>query len=490
MQLLVGLIITCWVSLAFANDITSHSFFSVPAPFMSGSPEKEMLFGLERHDVTEDGKGFSFQAVPLGGASNDPRSLARFLLPFRKSCLVVTEDGSPASNFRDIAASHLNIATINDTFNSVICFKPSWQFAGIGFTYRQRLTCTSQGTTGWWLELSAPVLQVKTSMGLTEQILDDGGGVVNVIGLNNQPRVPNAFTAFKQTGWLFGRINGEQVMVETGIGDIEFKIGLNTVVVDTWYSRSYLGVLFPTGNKPRGRRVFEPIVGSNHHYGILYGTSLGILFWQHKQHRFDLIIDFASRYLFGNCQVRLFDLVDKQWSRYMETYASLAEAQVAEQTGNINSGTSGNNVFVQCVRVHPRFVGFVTSRFSYTGNCWMLEVASSLFARQAELVDINWRKRPALKNVAGLGETTTARTIKDDFACVTVPAENYTPIKSGILNLESAAHPAIVAHILSATLGYKTSKGGFTGIGGSYEFAFTNASMARWQVWGKLGFAF
>ena len=490
MQILIGLLVACWVTLAYANDVASHTFFSVAPLFISGSPEKEMLFGLERHDTTEDGKGFSFQLVPLGGASNDPKALAHFLLPFSKSCLVVAEDGATSSYFRDVSARHLNIETLNDTFASVICFNPTWKAAGLGFTYRQRLTCTSNGTTGWWLEVSAPVLRIKTNMGLTEQVLNDGGGVAPVVGLNNEPRVATALEAFIQPGWAFGKIDGDNPMEKVGVGDVELKLGLNTVIHNAWYSRSYVGVLLPTGNKPHGIRVFEPIVGSNHHYGFLYGTSLGIYWWKHNDHRFDLIVDFASRYLFTNCQLRLFDLVDKQWGRYMETYRSLAEAQGAQDAMNINSGTSGNNVFAQCVRVHPRFLGFVTTRVSYTYHCWMVEVASSLFARQSELIDINWKKRPALKHVSGLGNSTAARTIRAEFDCVLVPPDDYVPLKISALELESAAHPAIVAHILSATVGYRAERGGFIGLGGSYEFAFSNTSMSRWLVWGKLGIAF
>lgn len=490
MHIVIGIILACWATLSFANDVTSHTFFSVPPPFISGSPEKEMIFGLEHHDVTEDGKGVSFQMVPLGGASTDPKALVHFFLPFGKSCVVVAEDSSAAAQVRDVAARHLNIETVNDTFNSVVCFNPSWKVAGIGFTYRQRLTCSCHGGTGWWLEISAPVLRVKTNMELQEEIINDGGGVADVIGLDNTPRVANATLAFNQPGWKYGKIDSCESMERVGVADVELKLGYNTVVHGNWYSRSYIGVLLPTGNKPRGIKVFEPIVGSNHHLGILYGSSLGILFWQYEAHRFDLIIDMASRYLFSNHQLRLFDLEDKQWSRYMEVYKNLAEAQLAQQTLNVNSGTSGNNVFAQCLRVHPRFLGFVTTRISYTHGPWMVEASSSLFARQAELVDIDWKRRPALKHVSGLGNTTTARTIKDDFDCVVVDADNYTPIKSGQLNLESAAHPAIVAHILAATVGYKTNKGTFAGLGGSYEFAFSNTSMSRWLVWGKMGVAF
>ena len=63
-----------------------------------------------------------------------------------------------------------------------------------------------------------------------------------------------------------------------------------------------------------------------------------------------MFVDNDTRYLFSNHQVRSFDLIGKPWGRYMSTYKTSEEAAFAQTTLNENSGTSGINVFTQCVR--------------------------------------------------------------------------------------------------------------------------------------------
>ncbi len=66
---------------------------------------------------------------------------------------------------KDVEARNLNIETVNGatgdaaagSFNSRACFFASRSVFGVGFNYKQKLSCKKNGATGFWLEVALPV---------------------------------------------------------------------------------------------------------------------------------------------------------------------------------------------------------------------------------------------------------------------------------------------------------------------------------------------
>ncbi|MGC2310822.1 MAG: hypothetical protein WA432_04335 [Candidatus Babeliaceae bacterium] len=479
-------------------DVTSHSFFYIEPSYRSASPIKESFFRTVRVDLAENGWGGAFEVVPFGGKSTDGNEIARFFLPFGKSCIIVAEDNAPDAATRDVDARHLNIETLTDSFESQVCWCPRQTVIGAGFTFKQTLWRNCDDEAKVWFEVSFPVMRVSNSVGFKETIIGNntGGGAVNAIGLDNAPRVGTATQAFAQSNWNYGRVIAGTEMKKTGVADVELKLWYNSFLRECCHSSWFLGVIVPTGNRPCAKFVFEPIIGNNKHVGVEWGSSIGFdCIWSCGQHVLSWKLDTASRYLFRNHQFRSFDLEDKQWGRYMETYANQSDALAAAAASNADSGTSGINVFTERVRVTPRFAGDITTAFLYKYCHFVAEAGFNLFMRQAETVRPQCNDEPtaALKDVSGLGNTTIARTIRYEFADEVILPANYAPIPVSEHNYESAAHPAVISHTVYGTIGWDFDDCRIPtviGVGGSYDFTHANTALHRWLVWGKIGISY
>lgn len=510
----VALALGFTISLVQANDTTSHTFFFVRPPFQSAMPEKVALFRDDIMHEREEGWGGGVQAVVFGGRSVKGGELGRYFLPFGKTCLNVVEfknsTATPDSNLdpsRDVEARNFNIETVNadqdndlnNAFRSTICFCPRQEVVGVGLTWKQAITRDDDGWPCWWFEVNMPIYRVRNTMNLTEVVTQDGGGAVAANGLDDAPRVANMIQAFAQQSWQYGRILGDTNLKHTGVSDLELKLGWvnvhNRGDEKHCHWDSYVGLVFPTGNRPQGKFVFEPIVGSNKHFGIMYGSNYGFDFWECGNHKIEAEFNINGRYLFRNSQTRSFQLKDKSWSQYIAMYANKEDALIAFNTGNARSGTSGINILTKCVHVSPRFSLDYNSALVWSYCNWLGEVGYNFYGRHGERVELKkeWEPGPQVQDITGLGNTNIARNIRNNFPASFIPVTEYTPIVQSDLNLDSAAHPAVISNIIYASLGYNWNTRcypTFTALGGSYEFTHGNAALQRWLVWGKIGIAY
>ncbi len=466
----------------------SQTFLTVPPPFQSGSPMRESFIRMP-----VNGNLSFMQVVPFGGHSLSPESIAEFFLPSGKSALLVAEDLAPGSDMRDLAASHFNIKTKEGTFKSRLHFKASHQFAGVGLAYRQQLT------ERWWVEVGGPFVHVEQTFNFTEKIIDNGDGPVRELGLDNSPRVGCMTAAFKQSTWRFGKSDKRLKLSKDGFADLEVKAGYQARADEKIRLYGYAGFVFPTGNKPNAQFVFEPMVGNNQHYGVLYGSHIGLSAWCRGEHILSLAVDFQTRYLFSNHQLRSFDLKDKEFSRYIESYKNPEQAQQAFDTQDPNSGTSGINIFTKQVKVFPGLSLSFLSAFLYNYKRLEVEVGSYFYARQAEKVEIRWERLADVKDVAGRGQTNRARTMSEDFKKSAIPFvedeppfRGYTPLAGRNIDSFSPASPAFLSYTAYAALGYYVSDGDYPiliGLGASYEVPATRG-LSEWASWGKCSVQF
>lgn len=489
------------------NDVYSHTFFSVRSVFQTAFPEKETMFRVDRADKKYDGIGGAFEIVGLYSESTKSNDLAKFFLPFGKTCLNVMEfnpqvnsQAQDLNNAKDIEARHFNIQTVQGTFQSRISICPKQKVGGIGIAYRQTLwrDCETEDMK-LWLDVSFPVVKVTNQVILEEKVLNTGGGAIpGVIGLDGAPRVGTMRDAFKQTQMKYGRIDGKACS-RWGVADVEVKFGWGTLWGDCCHLDGYVGFVAPTGTKIDqnvAARVFAPVVGDNHHWGIIFGNYSYFDVWCHNEHAIRLAYNMNGRILFKNHQWRSFDLKQKDWGRYMEIYSSLAQAQAAANTENSSSGSFGINSFTQCLEVNPRYTVDTNAAFMYTHCHWSAEIGYNFYVRHAEEVKLcKFNPQVALKAINGNGFLQLARDIRHNYE-----ADNYTvdqfgnaQVKLSDIDLNSVSHPAVLANIIYASLGYDWNWCDFpffVGVGGSYEFSEVNTTLNRWMVWGKIGMSF
>ena len=84
------------------------------------------------------------------------------------------------------------------------------------------------------------------------------------------------------------------------------------------YVNGYVGVLAPTGNRPRARVMFEPIVGHNRHVGFAFGSLMSYDIFTDCDRALSWEVNLDSLYLFKGRETRSFDLKGHgPWSRYL-----------------------------------------------------------------------------------------------------------------------------------------------------------------------------
>jgi hypothetical protein len=465
-----------------ANNVTSKSFFSTLPVYQSYSPIHRSAINWPQR--SKKGKNNLFLNITgFGGASTNKTDLMKYFGINNKETLTITEDNTP-SNRSDILAWNFNIATTGANFKSTLKFEPKQKFSG--FAISGRLYVKEK----LWVEGIMPIVKVENNMNLTETVITPGGATRTTAGTflfdNTATYVGNMQEAFKQTGMKYGKINRKQN--KTGIADIEFKVGYDSILTEKCYWTMYGGLIVPTSNKPNAEYIFEPIYGNGQHAGFMLGNEFGYEVTKNDTYGIWVHGMIHGQYLFSNTQKRSFDLQGKPWGRYLSVYTS----STVLPTNNV---TWGINHLTQDVKVSPRSTRALSASFNikYKEKTY-LELGYAYTYRQAEEVALKekWSKTIGIANSTLVAaETATGRSIGHDINGSTDGA--YLPITESDLDLSSAAHPTVFSFTGYASITRKLHYHDFplvTALGASYEAGADNTTLKRWTVWGKLGGSF
>ena len=488
------------IARAECKDVFGHTFFYVRPVFQSFMPERITMFrdaATARCDeYAWDG---AFQFVGFGGRSTnrDGKELARFFFPCPKDELFVSTQDELT---RDIDAAQFFInyvdgGTAPGFFKSTIAIRPRQTFGGLGITWRQHLASRCACEKPWWFSVSGPILHVKNKVRLEESN-------VMMVGTPAANTPANMVAAFQGntllptgTTMAFGLINDEEKTSRTRLGDVEVKLGYEWINDECYHYSGYAGILIPAGNRPKGIKVFEPIIGHNFHFGFLLGAEMGFEVWGDCDRSFRIEYDIDARYFLSKTETRAFDLKNRGWSRYMRAYRD--QADVTSQTT-----VPGINIFTQPMKISPRWAVNLTTGFIYDHCNFRGEIGWNVYAHQAEKAKLDepWQEGPAiaqLNSLTGEGDGTVdllgniARQCSEGVNYVAT-GDNRTVIKVSDINLCSATMPAALSNLVYGSLGYRWDEWcypAFVGFGASYEWGAVNTVLDRWLVWLKLGFS-
>lgn len=474
--------------------------------------------------ASEDGIGGAFEAVVFGGRSTKKGELASYFLPGCSNTLTVREIPQAIDGVQqqDLLASNFGIFTNNGTpvtgtgingFASNLTFGARQSAIGLGLHYMQGFAFDCDRTKWWYVDVSMPITHVRNDFVVSESVQNTGGGVRS-FATTNTCTPANMTEAFKQDCWCFGKIDCGKKLQHTGVADIELKIGRQWHYGETCSFASYLGVLIPTSNKPKGHYVFEPIIGHGGSAGLMWGGLINYNMWNSCNDNWHLGWDLTwnSQYLFQTSQVRSFDLKNKPWSRYIAMYRDQAQAQEAANLCASNDATTrlqgatlftpGINILTRKVKVTPGFDFNITTAFNLRSDCgFFSELGFNFYARRAECVKLDcWTDGPAIPCATGCGETSPVRNITGNTLleaacdCVALPEYTNSYIRKSDIDISSAAHPAILVYMVHGSLGYEFHKECRVpmdvNFGAAYEFGDQVSVMKRWTLWGKYGIAF
>lgn len=117
---------------------------------------------------------------------------------------------------------------------------------------------------------------------------------------------------------LNARMNSSRLN-QTRLADIRVDFGYNPIRNEDYHFGAALYTSLPTGNRPEGEYLFDPIIGNGHHWELGGHTNAHYTFCQSEDraNKIILYLDAIISHLFSGRQKRTFDLQGKPFSRYM-----------------------------------------------------------------------------------------------------------------------------------------------------------------------------
>lgn len=328
---------------------------------MVGMTDKVNLYDMENMYITA--------AVTLEGTrSFNPESIAQCLFgPLNcndcasgcgDNCPSITVSGSRVPNRRpnDWLADYFGLST---TFQSKLFFKPNVSNFLLDFSLYAGL---DEFLTGLYVRVHAPIVTTRWDLNFTEQNIDTGlpqlgydegyfaPGPVPVNAL-----LTNAESFFSDQDFptLNGDVAFEPLLFskfertrqsKSSLAEIQMVLGYNFFQAEDYHFGFNLRVYAPTGNRPEGVLLFQPIVGNGKHWEVGGGLSTHYTFWQSEDEEssFGVYLDANFTHMFNAHQTRTFDLKGKPNSRYM--LAERMGTKVENLFAHANPGLQANSV--------------------------------------------------------------------------------------------------------------------------------------------------
>lgn len=296
-----------------------YGSFSVTPEYLQSFRSKritEWLFCDALTDMPSKNKNYSYPVVNIQGTkvvNRDPKALM-------------------AENFY-----------LPTDFSSVLSFNPTIKNALIDFNFYLGLDPWIEGL---FFRIHSPLCHTKWNLNFNEQVLNRGTqnydpgyfdnsfaqdfrdplvhGLTRDHMLNNFTEYVCAGKALTDTddiryeGLHYARMSTHPLS-KTALAEITAQLGWNFCTGPGYHCGLALRAAAPTGTRPDGRWLFEPIVGNGHHWELGGSLTTHWCSWQNcdETYAINTYVDINITHLFSAQQCRTFDLWCNPLSRYM-----------------------------------------------------------------------------------------------------------------------------------------------------------------------------
>jgi hypothetical protein len=288
-------------------------------------------------------------------------------------------------------------------------------------------------------------------------------------------------------------------MSKWGVAGLHFDLGYDIYDSLPWFCAGSLHVVFPTGSRPNGTYVFEPVIGANKSWQV---GATAIAHYVRECAHGDIGVYFygVGTHLFNSTQDRVFSLKENGPGSQL---LLLKQFQVS-QVGLINAQPEAN-IFCGRTKIGSTLMFDGSLMFQYSRNRLVADIGYNLWARTKETrektvwfrgfyvdsfgikgnnpMDIQVEVGGPTAPVQCLGDTMTDSTATISGA--TYPDSSPVFIQPGDVNYGSALSPAAISHKLFAAAGFKSAW--FALLSGEVEFGANNAAINQWGIMLKVG---
>lgn len=431
------------------------------------------------------------QATGFYQSSNNGGSLGKYFgidsVSGRKNSFIIGTQADVLAKDADIDNTLL-LHSINgagavapSNLAGVVTFSPRQRAAGFALDYFQDINHPIHRV---FFKAHLPVAWVERNVRMS--IADGVSGTVLAAGGAQSPEfsiqdffagnvsVANAGSTNLQTGLASAKINGRQS--EGGIADLDLALGYKALYHDTHYLFLNVGITIPTGTRLRGNDLFEPFYGNGRHFGFGLGLDAGADVWCNEHANLRAVLAADYRYLFEGSEVRTVGLKSYPLGHYF----------LAAKNGQVNKPLfPAANVLTQPVRIKPGSQLDALVGFEFKSSNIILDAGYNLYWRDDES---GWVKNWTDNVYALAGRAYSTATVFDLNTNPPVDTQALVTLNKSEFDNKSFLTPSLLSHKLYAGAGYQWMYGCnqcSVNLGGSYEFATTNADLENWSVWGK-----
>jgi hypothetical protein len=303
------------------------------------------------------------------------------------------------------------------------------------------------------------------------------------------PRFPD----IKQ-GLSFATVDGKKS--KSGVADLTFFLGYNFWRSDCSHFSVQLAVIAPTGNRPAGKFLFEPVLGNGHHVELGAGITAHYEFWNNGcDQSFGLYFEGNAYHVFNARQHRTFDLKNNGiGSRYLLFKRFLNGVYQGEVI-------FGPNILTLECKVQNDVHGDAALMFDYKRCGWTVDIGYNVWGITKDKIAITQTIPAGTFGAQGLtlgtggasaNQTQSLTMINGTFQ--PTPETPPVTITNDDIDPDSAACPGAYTNKFFAHFGYTWENCDylpFLGIGGEFELSASNGrAFDQWGVWIKGGFTF
>lgn len=445
--------------------ITSRTFMYVRPIFQNIALERP-LWGRELFYLKHK---FACQATGFYQKAFDTSEILKFFMPeFEEPTLEVS-----ANPYTGNVNPHW--LQLPSNFSGTLTFNPTYSSGGLRIDGRFALGSIADIPffRHIWFGFSLPFTMNKQNINLEQSNVENPGPSTNT--------VYDILTAFDNPDWNFYKIAHRPAVKR--LSEIRLAYGTSIYATDRAHAVTYAGLSIPTYKKPKDQYMFEPQIGFDYHLGIIWGFNLELpINRENDSYQVTLRADLENTYLLKGHRYRTFDLLNKQWSRFLLFRSQYEPADIT---------IPGVNILSLDAMVAPHsLVDFAFGFRLLTGNI-QSEFGYAMWAHGGEKVRLD-KPFQEIYGIAGSSPLTSAS--NSTIKTVAANDASFTVVKVTDIDLQSGTMPAVWVHRIYGHCGY-TMRGEprdfFAGAGLFVEIPQQRRrSLAMYGVHVKAGFGF
>lgn len=359
---------------------------------------------------------------------------------------------------------------------------------------------------GLWFELFAPINWTRTNVSFCQTSSGTSGAIGRDIGNSPYASFGEAWGGRGTVGDVKQTMNFARVECGGGncdksgcsqskwaLADLMFALGYDFINNECSHLGLSLRVIAPTGNRPEGEFVFEPISGSGKHTQIGGGLTAHYEFWNNCcDSSFSVWFDAQVYTMLKKQQTRTFDWkANGKWSRYLLLKKFDADNNFTDEL------VPGTNVTTLDADVKNSYNAEAIVMFNWTRCGLTVDFGYDLWARAAESICITGcidGNYGILGGSAITGEESNFVAPDATIRTNGTSEEFATALTVADLDVDGAETPKAFSNKVFAHVGYTWEDCDympFLGLGGEVEFSGSdNKALNQWAVWVKGGFSF